>query len=84
MSAIMKTFFDRISDLLTIDKDLGRRLRGKSVLFITSSEGNHLGDDFWIPIKATFNYLGMNLKLTIHCLHDIISEEQLDEISISI
>jgi len=30
MSAQLKVFFDRISDLLTIDKDLGRQLKGKS------------------------------------------------------
>jgi multimeric flavodoxin WrbA len=84
MSAIMKTFFDRITDLLTVEKELGRKLRGKNVIFVTSSEGDNLDDDFWIPIKATFNYLGMNLKLTAHCLHDVISEEQLEDISKSI
>ena len=34
MSAVMKTFFDRISDLLTIEKDLGRQLRGKNMVLI--------------------------------------------------
>ena len=28
MSAVMKTFFDRISDCLNIDKETGRKLRG--------------------------------------------------------
>lgn len=56
MSAIMKTFFDRITDLLNVEKELGKKLRRKNVIFVTSSEGDHLDDDFWIPIKATFNY----------------------------
>ncbi len=29
MSGIMKVFFDRITDLLTIKKDIGRKLKGK-------------------------------------------------------
>jgi multimeric flavodoxin WrbA len=80
MSAIMKTFFDRISDLLTIEKVLGRKLRGKKVIFVTSSIGNHLDDDFWIPVKATCNYLGMNFFFGMHCIEDKISADQLNKI----
>lgn len=29
MSGIMKVFFDRLTDLLTIEKEFGRKLRGK-------------------------------------------------------
>jgi multimeric flavodoxin WrbA len=35
MSGIMKVFFDRFSDLLRIEKDLGRKLRGKSMAVIS-------------------------------------------------
>lgn len=31
MSGIMKVFFDRLTDLLTIEKELGRKLRGKKI-----------------------------------------------------
>ena len=40
MSAIMKTFFDRITDLLTIRKDLGRKLRGKMMGSISCGSDN--------------------------------------------
>lgn len=81
MRAIMKTFFDRLSDLLTIEKELGRTLRGKNVIFITSSIGDHLGDDFWTPIIATCKYLEMNLLLGIHCVDNSITEEQINQVA---
>ena len=59
MSSVMKVFFDRLSDLLTIEKDLGRQLRGKGMAVINSSNGGNLGDDFWHPFVATADYLGM-------------------------
>ncbi|EPM3870522.1 flavodoxin family protein, partial [Vibrio cholerae] len=36
MSAQLKVFFDRLSDLLTIEKELGRCLKGKSVSVIST------------------------------------------------
>jgi multimeric flavodoxin WrbA len=36
MSAIMKIFIDRFTDLLTIRKDLGRKMRGVKLSIITS------------------------------------------------
>lgn len=60
MSGIMKVFFDRMSDLLTIEKDLGRKLRGKNMAVITISLGNNLGTDFFLPFIASADYLGMH------------------------
>ena len=34
MSAILKTFFDRLSDLITIRKDLGRAMKDKNIFLI--------------------------------------------------
>ena len=67
MSGVMKVFFDRITDLLTIEKDLGRKLRGKKMAVISCSIGNHLGDQFWLPFSETANYLGME-RLFSHCV----------------
>lgn len=66
MSGVMKVFFDRITDLLDIDKELGRQLRGKNTAVISSSAGDHLGDDFWHPFKATAKYLGMRYLGNAH------------------
>ena len=75
MSAIMKNFFDRISDLLTIDKDLGRELRGKYMAALNSSNGNNLGEHFWIPIKESADYLGMTYLGDMHTLAGEVEEE---------
>ncbi len=59
MSGLMKAFFDRCTDLLTIEQPLGRQFRGKKMAVISSSNGNHLGEQFWLPFQHTANYLGM-------------------------
>lgn len=66
MSAIMKVFFDRLSDLLTIEKELGRKLRGKNMAALSCSVGGNLDDAFWLPFRHTANYLGMNFLGSFH------------------
>lgn len=78
MSGIMKTFFDRLTDLLTIEKEVGRKLRGKKVGVVTSSIGDNLGNNFWLPFEKTFEYLGMTLVLKEHFIEDKITEEELN------
>lgn len=79
MSGIMKVFFDRITDLLTIEKELGRKLRGKKMAVVTCSIGNHLGDAFWLPFSETASYLGMEYKGGIHTIAKDIDEKELVE-----
>lgn len=66
MSGIMKVFFDRITDLLDEEKDLGRKLRGKSMAAVSCSVGDNLGDNFWLPFSETSRYLGMNYLGNTH------------------
>ena len=47
MSGIMKVFFDRFTDLLTIEKELGRKLRGKRMAVMTCSVGENLGENLF-------------------------------------
>ena len=68
MSGIMKVFFDRITDLLTIEKELGRKLRGKKMAVISCSIGNHLGESFWLPFSETAKYLGMEYVGNVHTI----------------
>ena len=68
MSGIMKVFFDRITDLLDEEKDLGRKLRGKSLAAISCSVGDNLGDNFWLPFKETAKYLGMEYLGSTHTI----------------
>ena len=72
MSGILKVFFDRISDLLTIEKDLGRRLRGKGFAVLSCSFNSEVSEPFWHPFRSTAEYLGMNYLAQTHIndLHD--------------
>jgi multimeric flavodoxin WrbA len=77
MSAVMKVFFDRFTDLLDSEKDLGRKLRNKSMAVLTSSVGDHLEDRFWIPFKETANYLGMNYIGNVHTIENKVEMNDL-------
>jgi multimeric flavodoxin WrbA len=59
MSGLMKTLFDRLTDLVTAKKDLGKQLKGKSVLLIAVGADEKLPKGFEIPFKLTSKYLNM-------------------------
>jgi multimeric flavodoxin WrbA len=59
MSAQLKLFIDRLSDLTTIRKDLGRHLRGKSVALVVSGTDSELPPGFETPFCLTCQYLGI-------------------------
>jgi len=79
MSGIMKVFFDRFTDLLTIEKELGRKLRRKKMGVISSSNGDNLGEYFWLPFSKTANYLGMKYLGNVHTITDQDNELKLSE-----
>lgn len=58
MSAQHKIFFDRISDLLSVRKDLGRKLRGKQ-LFVVASFGTSYPRSFEETFEDICTYLGI-------------------------
>lgn len=66
MSGILKAFFDRISDLLRVEKDTGRRLRGKNMAMISTSNHDDIKEGFSMPFAESANYLGMNYLGDIH------------------
>ena len=62
MSAQLKVFFDRLSDLLTIEKDLGRDLKGKSISILSTGFDLSCPECFIQPFEMTANYMGLNFK----------------------
>jgi len=70
MSGIMKIFFDRFSDLLHYRKDLGRKLRGKSMAMISNSAGNDRKEGYEMPFRESANYLGMEYLGDVHIWFD--------------
>lgn len=79
MSGIMKVFFDRITDLLDEEKDLGRKLRGKSMAALSCSVGDNLGESFWLPFSETARYLGMEYLGSLHTIANNDETENLKE-----
>lgn len=70
MSAVMKNFFDRITDLLKWHKDLGRQLRTKSMAMISCGTNDTIGENFAVPFVNTAEYLGMEYYGSIHTWAD--------------
>jgi len=62
MSAQLKTFFDRLSDLLTIEKELGRALKGKSFSVLSTGFNNELPPCFIQPFELTADYMHLMYK----------------------
>jgi multimeric flavodoxin WrbA len=78
MSGIMKVFFDRITDLLSSEKELGRQLRGKRMAAVSCSQSADLGIAFWFPFIESAKYLGMGYVGNFHARlngHSIPSTE---------
>src|SRR5687768_17399635 len=59
MSGLMKTFFDRFTDVVTSKKYLGKQLRGKYTFLLAVGADEELPIGFEIPFKLTSEYLNM-------------------------
>ncbi|MEF1174466.1 NAD(P)H-dependent oxidoreductase [Vibrio sinaloensis] len=62
MSAQLKVFFDRLSDLLTIEKQLSRRLKGKSISILSTGYNTELPECFIEPFVLTAKYMHMEFN----------------------
>ncbi|TSE11041.1 flavodoxin family protein [Aquimarina algiphila] len=66
MSGDMKIFFDRITDCLKIEKEIGRKLRGKIMGMVSCGFDAELKNGFTMPFIESANYLGMHYLGDIH------------------
>lgn len=66
MSGILKTFFDRISDCLKLEKDTGRKLRGMEMAVLSCGYDKVLKDGFHMPFVESAKYLGMKYIADVH------------------
>lgn len=66
MSGLMKDFFDRLTDLITIRKESGRQLRGKKTSLLVVGSDDELPHGFTVPFASTSRYLGMELIATAY------------------
>jgi multimeric flavodoxin WrbA len=61
-SAVMKKLMDRMSDLLKIERDLGRQLRTKKAALIATGSDVIPASSFEAVFQLTFEYLGMHYQ----------------------
>lgn len=66
MSAVMKNFFDRLTDCLISEKELGRQLRGKSMGAISCGSDDEETLGFFEPFRKSADYLGMQYLGNVH------------------
>jgi hypothetical protein len=59
MSALLKTFIDRLTDLISIEKKRGRALAGKSAWLISTGTEEGLPDGFEVPFARTCEYFAV-------------------------
>jgi multimeric flavodoxin WrbA len=67
MSSLMKTLFDRLTDIVTIHKQAGRQMAGKETYLIAAGSEQVLPDGFEAPFKLTSKYFKMNYKGSYYC-----------------
>lgn len=93
MSGLMKNFFDRITDCLKIEKETGRKLRGKAMAMVCCGSDKEavlaIQNEFEMPFRESAIYLGMSYKGSVYTWidTDIIEEEvtqNLDEFVVKI
>ncbi len=62
MSSVMKTYFDRWSDLVRVEKPKGRAMAGKETFLITQGSSDHMPSGFEVPFDLSCKYLDMNFR----------------------
>jgi multimeric flavodoxin WrbA len=81
MSSLMKTIFDRFSDLVTYRKVIGRKLKGKFTFLIAVGAESILPEGFEVPFKCTSEYLDMYYQGCIyHCTEKEFSLPQVEDL----
>ncbi len=67
MSGLLKNFFDRLTDIVTVKKEMGRKLAGKSMAVIAVGTDAEIPPGFEIPFRSTAQYFDMNFLGSIYC-----------------
>jgi len=66
MSAVMKTYIDRFSDLVRIYKEKGRGMAGMKMLALCCSSDEKEFNEFFMPFEKTAGYLDMEYGGDVH------------------
>ncbi len=82
MSGLMKIFFDRLTDLVTINKSFGRNLKGKKIFLFAVGSDKTSPTGFEIPFELTAKYFHMTFNdyIYISTKHLLTNKEVDDKI----
>jgi multimeric flavodoxin WrbA len=67
MSGLMKVFFDRTTDLVTVKKEVGRKMKGKETYLLAVGAEEVLPVGFEETFRLTSSYLDMNYRQSFYC-----------------
>jgi putative NADPH-quinone reductase len=79
MSGVLKRFFDRLTDLVTVQKPLGRRLAGRRVWVAACGSDPALPEGFEVPFRSTAAYFHMSYQDVLYLRMregEVLSPEQ--------
>ncbi len=60
MSGVLKRFMDRLADLTTVMKPLGRKLAGRTIFVAACGSDPRIPEGYEVPFRNTAAYLNMN------------------------
>ncbi|MEL6675854.1 MAG: NAD(P)H-dependent oxidoreductase [Bacteroidota bacterium] len=83
MSGLMKNFLDRFTDCLKVEKELGRKLRGKKLAAVACGSEAAETPGFFIPFEYSAAYLGMEYLGHLHTwvAGNVLSSEEQERIA---
>ncbi|MHC2992502.1 NAD(P)H-dependent FMN-containing oxidoreductase ywqN [Pontibacter sp. HJ8] len=67
MSGLMKVFFDRTTDIVTVKKEIGRKMKGKETYLLAVGAEEVLPEGFQEPFRLTSAYLDMTFQQSFYC-----------------
>lgn len=82
MSGVLKRFMDRLTDLTTVLKPLGRKLAGRTIFVAACGSDPTIPEGFEVPFRNTAAYLNMEYGgLYFRGMRDdeVLSSEALEE-----
>lgn len=66
MSGVLKVFFDRLTDLVTTQKAIGRKMKGKQTFLLALGAEEKLPLGFEEPFRLTSKYFGMEFIFSMY------------------
>jgi len=67
MSGLLKTFFDRLTDLTSVEKAKGKQLNGKIMKVLSTGTDERLPVGFEVPFRETADYFDMIYEGCRYC-----------------